>query len=573
MKRHIIKGGGLTVLLTFLISISAFFVQAQNGGSIHGNFQGDAQFYINDTITGAETQPQRVLSNAFANLIYTNNNFTAGLRYEAYLDPMLQFEQYKGQGIGYRYASYQLENLNVTVGNFYEQFGNGLIFRSYEARNLGYDNVMDGVRLKYTPKAGIELKSIIGKQRLFWTQSEGILRGLDGEFALNELIDSMSSSPVKVRIGGSFISRFQADNDPDLVLPENVASYSGRTQINYKKFSVKAEYAHKINDPSNDNGLIFKNGKAFYLTSSYSKRGFGLLLETKYLDNFSYRSDRYERQNNALINYLPATTRQHTYNLAATLYPYATQPNGEMGMQFSIYKKFKKKSSLGGKYGTLVSFNYSNVRNLNTTDLGDVNLENGSQRIGYETNFGLGRVKYFRDANIEIKKKFSKKVKGNFSYVSLLYNKDVVQGLAGFGIIKSNIFIADITWKVKPKHTLRFEGQGLVTGDVMELDFANNEFNILKLDNTQDEGHWAMGLVEYTYSPHWSISVMDQYNIGNSVKDKQLHYWLIALAHINGANRYALNIGRQREGLLCVGGVCRNVPAATGVTLSITSSF
>jgi hypothetical protein len=34
-----------------------------------------------------------------------------------------------------------------------------------------------------------------------------------------------------------------------------------------------------------------------------------------------------------------------------------------------------------------------------------------------------------------------------------------------------------------------------------------------------------------------------------------------------------LAYGRQREGLLCVGGVCRQVPAASGFMLTITSSF
>ncbi|HML86108.1 MAG TPA: DUF6029 family protein [Bacteroidales bacterium] len=34
-----------------------------------------------------------------------------------------------------------------------------------------------------------------------------------------------------------------------------------------------------------------------------------------------------------------------------------------------------------------------------------------------------------------------------------------------------------------------------------------------------------------------------------------------------------MSYGRQREGLLCVGGVCRQVPAATGFTLTLTTSF
>jgi len=49
----------------------------------------------------------------------------------------------------------------VTVGNYYEQFGSGMIFRSYEERGLGYDNAMDGVRIKYVPYKGVYLKGVL----------------------------------------------------------------------------------------------------------------------------------------------------------------------------------------------------------------------------------------------------------------------------------------------------------------------------------------------------------------------------------------------------------------------------
>ena len=34
-----------------------------------------------------------------------------------------------------------------------------------------------------------------------------------------------------------------------------------------------------------------------------------------------------------------------------------------------------------------------------------------------------------------------------------------------------------------------------------------------------------------------------------------------------------LGYGKQREGLLCIGGVCRQVPASNGLTFSLTTSF
>ena len=34
-----------------------------------------------------------------------------------------------------------------------------------------------------------------------------------------------------------------------------------------------------------------------------------------------------------------------------------------------------------------------------------------------------------------------------------------------------------------------------------------------------------------------------------------------------------LSYGKQRAGVMCIGGVCRTVPATNGVSLSISSTF
>ena len=89
----------------------------------------------------------------------------------------------------------------------------------------------------------------------------------------------------------------------------------------------------------------------------------------------------------------------------------------------------------------------------------------------------------------------------------------------------------------------------------------------------QDRGNWALGLVEYSVSPHWFFAVFDEYNYGNENSAKRIHFINTSLGYTKGANRIALGYGKQREGLLCIGGVCRNVPASNGFSLSVTSSF
>ena len=75
-----------------------------------------------------------------------------------------------------------------------------------------------------------------------------------------------------------------------------------------------------------------------------------LIAGIKRIDNMS-RSDRNGSTIDMLVNYLSPTAQVHTYALPV-LYQYATQINGEEGAQLEANYKFKRKSFLGGKYGT-----------------------------------------------------------------------------------------------------------------------------------------------------------------------------------------------------------------------------
>ena len=84
----------------------------------------------------------------------------------------------------------------------------------------------------------------------------------------------------------------------------------------------------------------------------------------------SFRSDRNATGNDLNLSYLPATTKQQTYRLA-TLYPYATQPNGELGYMAEVQYKVKRGSVLGGKYGMDITLNFSASNGLKQTELND----------------------------------------------------------------------------------------------------------------------------------------------------------------------------------------------------------
>ena len=87
------------------------------------------------------------------------------------------------------------------------------------------------------------------------------------------------------------------------------------------------------------------------------------------------------------------------------------------------------------------------------------------------------------------------------------------------------------------------------------------------------DGDWGMMLLEYTISPNWFFTVQDMYNLGNEIADDRLHYINLSAGYIKGANRFEIGYGKKREGIFCVGGVCKLVPSSNGFSLSISSSF
>ena len=126
---------------------------------------------------------------------------------------------------------------------------------------------------------------------------------------------------------------------------------------NYDCQSICTDYDYSTRN--NDNNYIYNSGHASVFNLSYTKKGLGLLFSAKSVDNMSYRSDRTKDLQDVFINYLPALNKTHTYNLVATLYPYATQPMGEVAYQTDVLYTFKKGTKLGGKYGTTIGGNFS----------------------------------------------------------------------------------------------------------------------------------------------------------------------------------------------------------------------
>lgn len=521
--------------------------QLLNKAEIHGDFQSDFQYYQDDKALESQVQqiPEKMGSNSYLNLSYSMGNLRAGLRYEAYFPALAGFDRrYNGSGIANRFVTYDWKGLEVTAGHFYEQFGSGITLRTYQDWNLGYDNAIDGFRVVYNGLKGVKIKGLVGTQRLYFSKGEGTVRGADAEVSLNDVLPCMTNKKLMWQIGGSFVSKYQADNDPLLKLPENVATWGLRSNWSIDKLTFYAEYAAKNNDPSFVNSNIYKAGNALLFTGSYAGNGLGISVGAKRIDNMDFRSDRNASINDVLINYLPPLTPQHTYRLVS-LYPYVTQPLGEMALQAEISYNIPEVSALGGKFGSKVTANWSRVNNIDKTPT--------NNRLGYTSDFmKFGDQRYFENVSVDINRKLNEKTKITAAYIYTELNNNVLR-LSDFkGTIYSHSVVVNVLQKLASRRSISINAEWMGT--------------------EQERGSWASLALEFTEK--WFFAALsDDYNYGNPEKGLDLHYMSGTVGVKKGATRFSTTFGRQRAGVICVGGICRLVPATSGLTLSLSSSF
>jgi hypothetical protein len=546
----------LTLTLTQLVLVCSAFSQGiLDNLQIGGNFQSDSYYYLRDsTIESAEAK-EKLLSNNYLFLTLSTNNISFDLRFESYQNPILGYDpRFQGTGIAYRSISYKNDWLGITAGNFYEQFGSGMVLRGYEERNLGLDNSFDGVRISVEPFKGLNFKGLIGKQRFFWSQSKSIIRGLDANVELSSIFPNLFNSVTFV-IGGSVVSRYQADLDSKYRLPENVLAFSSRVDISTSWLTFSTEFAHKYNDPTYRNKFTYNDGNGINTDISIFTSGFSLLLGFHRYDNMEFRTDREAKGLELQLNYLPSLTKQHIYSLPA-FYAASTQANGEIGFKGEVNYTIPSKTLIKDEFETNIAFGFSRINSIDTQRIDD---------FTYKSKFfGIGPELFYRDYYIELRRKLSHQLELKLAYIDIIYNKDVMEneGSPLYGKVKSKTLATEFTYSFNKTHTLRIELQHM---------WSKNDSTVASDD--KKNGNWFAFLAEHSIAPHWYFSLIDQWNYGNANKQYQVHYLKFLVTYIHQTTRISLGFGREAGGIVCLGGVCRFVPISYGFSLSVTTSF
>lgn len=336
----------------------------RNLGHLSGSFETNTIYYVEDSKTGAVVPHNSYGSNNFLKLDYQLGRFSAGVQLEYYPHPLvgtpMQGYEYVMEGFSInnlteKYISWTDRNYSVTVGDFYEQFGSGLILRAWEDRALGFNNSLGGARVTFNIKDIVEGKVLYAFPRFNLGYLSTQIAGGDLSFSLSNAIGLLDH---RLSLEGSIVNRHfknlpswytEYRDDYDFDLSKNVISYSGRVNYEYRGLSAKFEYVGKSKDVYLDNMTgeeVFKRGDAQLFEIGYTGSNYAVMAQFRrlnYMQSQLYRPDGGSGSLGLLpgntINYIPALSPQHTYMLAG-LDPNSPQQNGEIGGQIDAFYTF-----------------------------------------------------------------------------------------------------------------------------------------------------------------------------------------------------------------------------------------
>ena len=510
-----------------------FLATAQEEGYLTGSFETTDHIYVQDEMNKFNPTGDKYGSNNYLKLDYYKGNFSAGLQMEAYAPTLIGYpDELEKFSLSNLYVNWKDEDFQITAGTFYDQFGSGLLFRSWEDRLLGLNNAIMGARFAYNWEDKVAFKALWGMPRLGMSLSDTQVRGADLSVSLSNII---GLDDIVLSVEGSLLNRYEAISISAEEAGGKPSSlgYSGRVNFDWNGFFVKGEY---VDAGQKLIGLTPKRGNAELVELGYNGRGLGVTVTGRRLEWMGQKISAKSLSTANLISYVPAMSTQYTYMLT-TLHPYNPQVgdestmtfnSGEMGGQIDAFYNFRRGTKIGGKRGMKVHANFSTYYTLSA-----------------EGSYAPGNL-LFRDFSFDVEKQFTKEFKMVFLYSLQEYNPTYGNYTTTW---LSNIFVADLLYKWTPSLSTRLELQYLTT--------------------YEDKKDWMAALLEVNFAPHWSVWGSDMYNHGST----KMHYYNAGVSYAKGRTRLAVGYGRYKDGFICSGGVCRQIPQYTGANFSITTSF
>ncbi len=535
----------LTLLLAAGCTVAAQAQIRLGDGQLTGSFETNTIYYVDDNGLGeaGKAPKDHFGSNNYLKADYTYGRFSAGLQADAYLPALQGYEIGQQPGghkfyLSSKYIQWQDKNFSVLVGDIFDQFGNGLIYRSYEDRQLGFNNSVEGIRGIYRFGSFVELKGPLRPSEALYRlhrfvgarrRSEDLDRRHREGFGAAAHHRGQLREPLRgARQGRVRRLRGAGSHQPQ---PEHVLgpSESGLERA----FAARGEYAVKSTDLSSLNQTEAMKGHASLVELGYYYKGFSFSGQFRELDHMGTLLSLYGNGTGNTLNYLPALTRQYTYMLA-NLNPYQVNVEGEIGGQVDVYYTWRNPSNRHRYWNFHANYSTFYTRNLSQTASSD------------------RHELLWRDANFDIERQWNRTWK-----TTILYSFQEWNPITGRSTAPTCRTSSWLTSPARSPRSLRCAPRCSTCSP------------------TSTRGDWVAGLLEYNLAPRWSIFFQDMYNLDATAANnyEKINYYSGGFSYTKSRTRIQLSYGRNRAGYICSGGVCRYSPAYTGVNLAITSSF
>ncbi|MCB0730583.1 MAG: hypothetical protein KDC88_06080 [Ignavibacteriae bacterium] len=465
-----------------------------------------------------DTEKKNEILENWLNLDYNYGIFSSGFRFEIFQpnDPNPAIARGKDNyaEIAYKYLKAKIgnrrEGLDITIGNFYGVIGRGLIFKSYEDRNVRIDNNLLGIYLEGN-YSNFTLKALTGSAANINDERNDILHAIDLEF----------KGIKKIKLGLSLASN-NSENRDDAA----TNLFGARFSSNFSFFDFHTEYALKTNNDIKES--IVKNerniiGRALYSNLNFYYEDFSVVTEYKYYDNFNFTS----QDGTVQYNTSPSVIRDYSYILL-NRHPHALNQNNEKGFQVEGNYVFSDHTNMTLSYGL-------------TQTIGEGSFFN--QVIGIDQKSRNQLKEMFG----QIHHKWNNKLKSIFTFG---YNEEASSNTQNITPIIEN------TYSFNETNSVRL---------ILEHQFTKNDFN--------EEKYYSDVLtLEFFHSPDLSISFVGEMKTSEPVKDKiERKYWRFVNTSykINDYIDISLLVGSRQAGNICIGGVCRYEPEFEGIELKM----
>lgn len=513
-----------------------FFLPDSNK-QIYGTPFYDYLFYANDTWLTLQAQlPQPQLQARIRLQAHQQTNL---------FNPTKPVTQ---QGIGLFWLQKSFldnQKLNLEIGHLYFQVGNGTALRTYENRNLGIDNALQGIKINYKLLKNIQIQAFSGqiKNNILSTY-QPIVKGIDIE-TFNVL-----HKKSKTTLYTTFLVMNRTLNAQTMQLITNeinnytpqqrfIPTYNTWVFNAYNKLKINSFLEYNIDiaiktpdilrSPQNQ---LFKadKGKMILNQIAFMQKKWYIQLAHRYLHQFECRTSPNEQGLYGNINYIPTLQTPFYYRLS-NLYVPTPQVLGEQAWLVKANTQINKFWNLNAEYAA--------AKNTNNTWLYanyTLALQYQADTLPYNYSFGVQLYDY----NQQIFEQKNDWINAFLPFAKFLYNPNPY-----------NTFKAETQFLFTNRQLLAIQGT---------TNFANTP---------QDRGNWAWLLTEWQHSPSISIAAGSLYNF----KNKWWYPYLSVTAQLKKYGVLQATFSQQPAGVVCTGGVCRFEPAFSGAKIKWTNHF